>query len=268
MRDDELLPTRRDMTDCALALRVMGEAGKTASRKAMWMTKQRARGASIVLGLILACVLGWAVPAQASVHAGPIGTGPAVFADHDDCESYLDADDVAAVNSATSQNTSDGSADVTTGDASAVGNDATTSAGQSAAGSGGGVSSTNQQVSVANNGTAAANTGGNTAVGNSSTNRAVTEQSNDDECDDFDDDGFLGSSNEGSGTTSGASLGGGANLGAADNSWIITFLRNFGLISNQGAGPSGLLAVGAVLGGMALVYATLWRLVRRRVATR
>jgi hypothetical protein len=67
------------------------------------------------------------------------------------------------------------------------------------------------------------------------------EDDDDDECEE--ENGFIGSSNGGSGDTSNDSfLDGGANLGTADNSWILT------------------------LAGMVLVYATLWRIVRRRLA--
>ena len=88
------------------------------------------------------------------------------------------------------------------------------------------------------------------------------DDDDEDECDEQ--DGFIGDS----GGTSNPGTDLGANLGTSNNGWLLTFLRNFGLISNQSSGASGLLPIGGVLAGMVIVYATLWRIVRRRFAAR
>src|SRR5215210_3750923 len=73
------------------------------------------------------------------------------------------------------QNTSNGTAAVTTGPATATGNTSSDAVSQGN-GAGGRGSGSLQSGSVANAGTADANTGGNTAVGNQSTNVASTTQ--------------------------------------------------------------------------------------------
>ncbi len=77
-------------------------------------------------------------------------------------------------------NNSDGTAVISSGPATAVGNSAQTGTGQSTA-SGNQVTSflvgqQHQSAGVANAGSASANTGGNTAIGNGSNNRATTTQ--------------------------------------------------------------------------------------------
>jgi len=84
---------------------------------------------------------------------------------------------VVASNSCQASNASDGSADVKTGDATAVGNDSETEVAQSHdGGDGGGLAVTVQHSDTTNAGLAAANSGGNVGVGNASQNTAACLQ--------------------------------------------------------------------------------------------
>ncbi|MDP9019956.1 MAG: hypothetical protein M3N25_03995, partial [Actinomycetota bacterium] len=90
----------------------------------------------------------------------------------------LAADDVVVSNVATTANTSDGTAVIATGDATAIGNKSTTNVAQvaDAAIDGAGFALVNQDADVVNRGRARANSGGNTAVGNASVNVAINDQ--------------------------------------------------------------------------------------------
>jgi hypothetical protein len=81
-----------------------------------------------------------------------------------------------AANIADVRNVSDGSASITTGDASATGVDATVDVGQTAIGSGADLVLADQDLDVDNDGDALANSGLNVSLGNVSDNLAVNEQ--------------------------------------------------------------------------------------------
>jgi len=86
-------------------------------------------------------------------------------------------DDAVAPNNATTGNSSNGSASITTGDANATGNSATNNTQQTVVeGHNGVVSITDQNATIFSGGAASANTGGNTAVGNGSQNNALALQ--------------------------------------------------------------------------------------------
>ena len=67
---------------------------------------------------------------------------------------------------------------------------------------------------------------------------------------------FFGDDGPASSTSNGDGGGGG----------FFDFFNNFNLVSSEGEGAAGLAPVGAVLGGMALVYGTMLRILRRRLA--
>lgn len=81
-----------------------------------------------------------------------------------------------ALNSSRASNSSDGTATIRTGDATAVGVISDTDITQQA-NVFGGFAIINQSATVVISGTATANTGGNTAIGNSSTNTATSNSS-------------------------------------------------------------------------------------------
>jgi hypothetical protein len=84
--------------------------------------------------------------------------------------------DSVAANFGSSTNSSDGTAGIITGNATAVGNASSTHISQVANVTTTGLVLTNQDADVVNRGTATANSGGNVAVGNISTNNATTNQ--------------------------------------------------------------------------------------------
>ncbi|MCA1683919.1 MAG: hypothetical protein LC708_02155, partial [Actinobacteria bacterium] len=93
-------------------------------------------------------------------------------------DASLAAEDLAVTNNATTANTSDGSAEITTGCAEATGNASTTDVTQFVNGgiSGDGFVLSDQDSDVVNLGTADADSGGNSATGNASFNDADTDQ--------------------------------------------------------------------------------------------
>ncbi len=93
-------------------------------------------------------------------------------ADNDKGDDDSDEGHAVATNSGTASNDSDGTAEVTSGDATAIGTTSNTEVTQEAEGD-----DVDQDVEVSNEGEAFANTGGNTAVGNASDNQAPNDQS-------------------------------------------------------------------------------------------
>jgi hypothetical protein len=101
-----------------------------------------------------------------------------VAANDQDARARSRRGDALAVNQADVSNDSDGSADISTGDAHATGVVSDTSVDQDLVGAGGknGVTIADQTVNVHNDGDADADSGGNLAIGNNSLNVAVNDQ--------------------------------------------------------------------------------------------
>ena len=124
--------------------------------------------------------------AAAANSGGNIGIGNA---SRNRARNDQDATGLFASNNGSASNKSDGKATITTGAATATGNQSATNVDQAAKAAGGpGLSLVFQDSDVLNLGVAAANTGGNIGIGNLSRNRAVNDQ------DAF---GLLGGSNVG-----------------------------------------------------------------------
>lgn len=164
-------------------------------------------------------------------------------------------------NLGSSSNVSNGTANVTTGNASSTGNQSSSSSSQSSSSSGG-VGTTRQQTSITNNGAASSNTGGNRVIGNNSRNVAVTEQEI--TCDDYvlNEDGFeedaLNAADAGKASFRAEALSdrilGRLSLSGADRD-----------LANAGAETDvSMLPLIGVAAGLVIVHLTLAALVRRR----